>query len=197
MNASPRSSAHPIEPLFLNRWSPRAFAPSAMPTADLMTILEAARWAPSAHNIQPWRFLYAQRGDAHWQTYLSLMNEFNAGWAQNASAIVIVMSDTLVSGVSGEDAKPSHYHSFDAGAAWAQLALQATSLEYQAHATAGLDTEQAHETLAVPKRYRIEIAVAIGKRCDPSMLPVELQEREIPSQRLDLKDIAFAGSFAP
>ncbi|MHA1570419.1 MAG: nitroreductase family protein, partial [Alphaproteobacteria bacterium] len=85
-----RTADHPIEPIFLRRWSPRAFDGSPMRAEDLMTILEAARWAPSAFNIQPWRFLYSLRDDAHWEKYLTLLDQFNADWAQHASALVIV-----------------------------------------------------------------------------------------------------------
>lgn len=190
-----RTPDHPIDPIFLDRWSPRAYDATSMPAAGLLTILEAARWAPSAFNVQPWRFLYSQRGDADWENYLRLLDPFNETWAQHASALVFVLSDTVMSGDGGRPAKKSRKHSFDAGAAWAQLALQATSLGYQAHAMAGINFEQSYEALAVPERYRVEIAVAIGKRGDPSMLPEELEGREQPSQRLPVGEIAFAGSF--
>ncbi len=186
---------HPIEPIFLERWSPRAYDATAMPVSDLITILEAARWAPSAYNIQPWRFLYSRRGDDHWQKYLTLLDPFNATWAGQASALVIVLSDTMMPGNGGRPQKTSHTHSFDTGAAWAQLALQATALGYQAHAMAGINFEQSQMKLMVPERYRVEIAIAVGKRTDPSVLPEELQDREHPSQRLSVHEIAFAGSF--
>ena len=123
------------------------------------------------------------------------MDPFNASWAQHASALIIVLSDTVMSDDGSRPQKPSRTHSFDAGAAWAQLALQATSLGYQAHAMAGIDFDQSQENLAVPERYRVEIAIAIGKRADPSVLSEELQDREQPSQRLSVHEIAFAGSF--
>jgi nitroreductase len=186
---------HPIDPVFLDRWSPRAYDATSIPASDLLTILEAARWAPSAYNVQPWRFLYSLRGDAHWQRYLELLDPFNASWARHASAMVVVLSDTVMTGDGSRPQKPSRTHSFDAGAAWAQLALQATSLGYQAHAMAGIHFDQSQENLAVPERYRVEIAIAIGKRADPSVLPEELQDREQPSQRLSVREIAFAGSF--
>ncbi|MEH6630245.1 MAG: nitroreductase family protein [Halopseudomonas aestusnigri] len=198
MNAD-RISKYPIEPLFLDRWSPRAFEATAIPAADLLTILEAARWAPSAFNVQPWRFLYSQRDDAHWQKYLSLLDPFNESWAQHASALVFVLSDTVMPGTSGgDDDRPdraSRYNNFDTGAAWAQLALQATALGYQAHGMAGVHFDKLRDSLSIPERYKIEIAVAIGKRADPKMLPEELQEREAPSQRLAIEEIAFTGAF--
>jgi len=190
-----RTPNHPIEPIFLNRWSPRAYEATSMPASDLFIILEAARWAPSAYNVQPWRFLYSHRDDVHWQEYLSLLDPFNASWAQHSSALVVVLSDTIMPGNDRRPQKPSRSHSFDAGAAWAQLALQATALGYQAHAMAGIYFEQAQEKLAVPERYRVEVAVAIGKRADPSVLPAALQDGEQPSQRYSVHEIAFAGSF--
>lgn len=190
-----RSADYPIEPIFLDRWSPRAYDARPIPTADLMAILEAARWAPSAYNIQPWRFLYAQRNDDNWQKYLSLLDPFNASWAHQAAALVVVVSDTVMPGDGRRPDKPSRSHSFDAGAAWAQLALQATALGYQAHAMAGVDFDKSRTELGVPARYRIEVAIAIGKRADPSILPGGLQEHEHPSDRRPVAQIAFAGSF--
>ena len=186
---------HPIDKLFIDRWSPRAFDASPMPDADLLTILEAARWAPSAFNIQPWRFLYADRNADNWQTYLDLLVPFNQSWAKHASKLIFVLSDSVISSDGDSAEKPSNTNSFDAGAAWAQLALQATSLGYQAHAMAGINYDQIHQALEVPERYRVEIAVAIGKRADPTVLPQDLQSRETPSQRLPIREIAFAGSF--
>ena len=195
MMETERTPDHPIEPIFTDRWSPRAFEQTSMPESDLLTILEAARWAPSAFNVQPWRFLYSRRDDVHWHTYLSLLDPFNASWAQNASALVFVLSDTLVSGDGSRPDKLSRTHSFDAGAAWAQLALQATSMGYQAHAMAGIRFDLTQKNLVVPERYQIEIAVAIGQRADPTVLPEDLQDREQPSQRLSVHEIAFAGVF--
>lgn len=186
---------HPIEQIFADRWSPRAFEATPMPATDLLTILEAARWAPSAFNVQPWRFLYSHRDDVHWQKYLSLLDPFNASWAHNASALVFALSDTLMPVDGGRPQRLSRTHSFDTGASWAQLALQATSLGYQAHAMAGIYFKQIHEKLTVPDRYRVEIAIAIGKRANKTVLPKGLQDREEPSQRLSVDEIAFTGVF--
>lgn len=190
-----RRSDHPVDPLFLARWSPRAFDAAAMPEADLASLIEAARWAPSAYNYQPWRFLYAHRGDANWQGFLDLLVPFNASWARDASALIFVLSDRLMAADGNGEPSPSHSHSFDAGAAWAQLALQATRLGYQAHGMAGIDFERARTHLAVPERFRIEIAIAIGRRADPARLPEALRDRERPSQRRPIREIAFAGAF--
>jgi len=193
--SSVRKSDHPIDPIFLNRWSPRSFDATTIPEDDLLTILEAARWAPSAYNIQPWRFLYSSRDDENWQRYLALLDDFNQSWARHASALVLVISDTLVPSDDPASKKASHYNSFDAGAAWAQLALQATTLGYKAHAMAGLHRQIIKENLHIPEQFRVEIAVAIGKQASPSQLPKELQDQEKPNQRLGLNEIAYAGYF--
>ena len=181
-----------LAPIFLDRWSPRAFDGSSIPVADLRTILDAGRWAPSSFNYQPWRFLFATRDDtSNWQPFLDLLLPFNADWARNASALVILVSERNM----GDPAKPSHTHSFDAGAAWASMALQAHMLGYHAHAMAGLDMDRAREVLAVPDEFRIEAAVAIGRMGDPAALPEKLRAREFASDRKPLDEIAYAGAF--
>ena len=89
-----RKAHHPVAPIFLDRWSPRAFDASVMPDADLLTIFEAARWAPSSFNAQPWRFLYAKREDADWERFLGLLIPFNQGWAHSASVLIYILSDS-------------------------------------------------------------------------------------------------------
>lgn len=195
LNCQLRKSDYPVDPLFIQRWSPRAFDASTMSLTDLHTIIEAARWAPSAYNIQPWRFIYALRDDEYWNTFLGLLDPFNETWAQNASALVFLVSDSVVGTQNPGSHKPSGTHSFDAGAAWAHLALQATLLGYQAHAMAGVLFDAVQRQLRVPERYRIEIAIAIGREASPATLPPALREREMPSTRLPLKQIAFAGRF--
>lgn len=191
-----RHSAYPIDALFLQRWSPRAFVPQGMPLLDLKTILEAARWAPSAHNLQPWHFLYALREDQHWARYLSLLHPFNAGWAKDASALLFLLSRVNIPADNNAPAQPSRTHSFDAGAAWAHLALQAAAMGYQAHAMAGIEFDAAREALKVAPTHRIEIAVAIGRQAEASRLPAALQKREHPSERQPLDQMVTAGEFA-
>jgi len=194
MNA--RTPDHPVQDLFVNRWSPRAFDGGEMPEADLKTVLEAARWAPSAFNLQPWRFVYARRGDDSWQKLVELLNPFNRDWAQHASALVYLFSDTEVDGKDGNPNRPSGTHSFDAGSAWACAALQATALGYHVHGMAGILKDEIHEKLGVPGRFKPEIAFVIGKLGDASQLPENLRARETPSGRRPLEEIAFLGSWA-
>lgn len=178
-----------ISQVFLDRWSPRAFDASALPQEDLETMLEAARWAPSAFNYQPWRFVYAHRDSADWPRFLELLIPFNRSWAQNASALLFVLSERFM----GSPDKPSHSHSFDAGAAWGFLALQAHELGYHTHGMSGIEFARAAEVLAVPEDMRVEAAIAIGRLGDPESLPDSLRAREKPSDRKPLSQIAFEG----
>ncbi|MEC3910180.1 nitroreductase family protein [Sphingobium sp. CR2-8] len=195
MASNPRASVRAVDPLFLERWSPRAFDSSAIPQADLDTMLDAARWAPSAFNYQPWRFLYAHRDGADWQRFVDLLLPFNQSWVQHAGVVLFVLSDTLTAAPGSDDFKPSYSHSFDAGAAWALLALQATRLGYHTHGMTGVDFDKARVELAVPDRFRIEAAVAIGRQGDKSILPEALQAREEPSDRKPIEAFAHQGNF--
>jgi nitroreductase len=190
-----RTADHPIDPLFLERWSPRAFDETALTEAELMTILEAGRWAPSSYNSQPWRFLYALRDDANWPKFLGLLNEFNQSWATRAGALLVIVSSETMRPPGADKDVPSHSHSFDAGAAWAQIALQASRSGFQAHGMVGFDMPRAATELHVPAGFRVEAAIAIGRIGDKSVLPEGLQAREAPSGRNPLASVALAGGF--
>ena len=192
----PRSADHPVDPLFLERWTPRAFDGSQIPEEDLLTLFEAARWAPSAFNSQPWRFLYALRGGPDWERFLDLLVPFNRSWAQSASVLIYILSDSLPFTDKGSgEPTGSHTHSYDAGAAWACLALQASLMGYQAHGMSGVDFERARIELSVPERYRIEAAAVVGRIGDPATLPEKLQAREFPSGRRPVAELAFRGGW--
>ena len=188
-----RTADYPIEARFLERWSPRAFDGNALTEEQLLPLFEAARWAPSSYNVQPWRFLYARRDTPDWQRFLDLLIPFNQDWAKSAGALVFVLSDTQMG--EGEDAKPSHSHSFDAGAAWAQFALQAHAQGLHAHGMTGVDFDRAQSELKVPTRFRIEAAIAIGRMGDSGSLPETLRSRETPSGRRPVGESIAAGNF--
>ena len=187
---------HPIDPLLLERWSPRAFDGSTIPDADLLTMFEAARWAPSAFNSQPWHFVYAKRGDANWQRFLSLLIPWNQGWAHTASVLIYIVSDTLpfTDKKTGEPS-PSTTHSFDAGAAWVSLALQATRMGYHAHGMSGIQYELARAELGLPDRYHLNAACVIGRIGDVAQLDEKLQAREFPSDRKPQSAFVHAGNW--
>jgi hypothetical protein len=194
-SANSRTADHEVDSQFLERWSPRAFTEDAIPEADLFSMFEAARWAPSASNLQPWIFLYALRGSPDWDRFFGLLIEFNQGWAKRAAALVIIASNSLIQKPGVEEAVVSHSHSFDTGAAWSAFALQGTKLGWHAHGMLGFDVPGAFAEMSLPAGYRVEAAVAVGRLADKSILPDYLQAREVPSHRKPVSEFAFAGSF--
>ena len=194
---NPRSPDHPIDPQFVNRWSPRAFSPETIDNATLLTFFEAARWAPSSYNSQPWRFVYATRDSEHWKQFLGFLNDFNRSWAQHAAAVVIVLSKDNFTPPGATAEVPAVTHSFDTGSAWAYFALQASLSGWHTHGMAGIERDKIRQGLAVPDGYSIEAAVAIGRLGDKSLLPEPLQAREVPSPRKPVAEFAAEGRFVP
>ncbi|MDE1149839.1 MAG: nitroreductase family protein [Azospirillaceae bacterium] len=193
--ANGRTADHPIAPQFLERWSPRAFTGEAMSEKDLLTILEAARWAPSAYNAQPWRFVYALRGTPSWDKLLSLLLPFNQAWAKEAGALVFIVSATTLLPPGATERVPYRSHAFDTGAAWGFASLEAQRLGWHSHAMGGFDHERSPAELGLPADYRVEAAVAFGRLGDKSILPEKLQAREVPAPREPLSALAFDGAF--
>jgi nitroreductase len=193
--ANSRTADYPIDALFLERWSPRAFTDEPISERELMTLLEAARWAPSSYNSQPWRFLYARRGTEHWPTFLGLLSAYNQSWAKNAAALLILVSKTTMLPRGADKEVPSPTHSLDAGAAWANVALQAVRSGWAAHGMAGFDVPRTAVELGVPPGYKVEAAIAIGRAGDKSILPEALQSREQPSERMPLSQLVNEGKF--
>jgi nitroreductase len=186
-----RKADHPIDDIFLNRWSPRAMTGEPISEEELRVLFEAARWAPSSYNNQPWRFLYARRDSVHWQTFLGLLVEFNQSWAKNASALVLFISATHFE-FNGE---PSVTHSFDTGAAWENLALQGSLRGLVVHGMQGFDFERARITLNIPAEFAVEAMAAVGRPADPETLPEKLREKETPSDRRKLDQTICEGPF--
>ncbi|MBV8237526.1 MAG: nitroreductase family protein [Sphingomonas sp.] len=186
-----REAAHPIEPLFVDRWSPRSFTGEPVPDAVLLSAFEAARWAPSASNVQPWRFLLARPGDADWETFVGLLMPRNALWASRASALVVILSELRLErrGVVVDNVS----HSFDAGAAWTNFAHQALLLGWHTHGIGGFDREAARTRLAVPDDFAIEAMVAIGRLAGLDTLDPEFHAAEAPNGRRPLDETVFAG----
>jgi nitroreductase len=190
MTTSSRTPNYPILPQFTERWSPRAFADKPVTEEQILTVLEAARWAPSASNLQPWRFFYGVKGEPEFDTLLSLLIPFNEGWAKNAGALIFI---TSVKTFDGE--RQNATNSFDAGSAFMSLSLQAHALGLVAHGMAGIEYDKAPVVLGLPENLKLEAAVAIGYQGDVSTLADFLRPREVPSQRQALSDMAFKGKF--
>lgn len=186
-----RKADHPVEDIFLDRWSPRAMTGESISEEDLMVLFEAARWAPSSYNNQPWRFLYTRRDSEHWQTFFDLMVEFNQSWAKNAAALVLFISRTHFD----FNGQPSVTHSFDTGAAWGNLALQGWLKGLVVHGMQGFDYERARTALNIPEGFAVEAMAAIGRPADPATLPEALRVKEAPSDRRKLEQTICEGPF--
>ena len=189
-----RIPEHDVHPQFPARWSPRAFAADTMTETEVLRLLEAARWAPSAMNLQPWRFVYGLRGDAGFAAILSALVPFNAAWAKEAAALIAVASRTTRTAQDGSEVANAT-HAFDTGAAWANLALQAHLAGFVAHGMGGFDPARAAEALHLPEGHTIHAIVAVGRQGDAAQLDEALRARETPSLRLPLDSIAFHGRF--
>lgn len=185
-----RHAEHPIHLMLIDRWSPRAMSGQPVSKAELMLLFEAARWAPSSMNFQPWRMLYALRDTAPWPVFFGLLNERNRGWAQHAGALVLFTSKK-----SFDDGRPCVTHSFDSGAAWQNFALQGFQSGLAVHGMQGFDYERARVELKVPDDFAVEAMIAVGKPGDKSALPEPLQARESPNERRPIEQTVREGAF--
>ena len=188
-----RQADFPVDPQFVSRWSPRAFAPRPMTEAQVMSLLEAARWAPSASNHQPARFAWGLRSDAAFKAIHDGLLGFNKVWAEKAAALVVVASKPVVEkdGVESENV----WHAFDAGSAWMSMALQAQAMGLVAHAMGGFEAEILAPALHLPKGYVIHAVVAFGTQGDAADLPEKQRAREFPSGRRPVAEVAGHGRF--
>jgi len=185
-----RKPDYPIHPLILNRWSPRAMSGEPLSDAELFPLFEAARWAPSSYNAQPWRILYVKRDTSYWERLFNLLIDFNKEWCAKAAVLGLFFSRTTFE----KNNKPSHTHSFDTGAAWENICLEGTGRGLVVHGMEGFDYEKA--ALLIPKDHEVNAMFAIGKHAPKSTLPKELQEREAPSARKKISEFAFEGKIS-
>ena len=193
--ASPRHPSLPINPAFHARWSPRAFTGEEIPETVLMSVFEAARWAPSAMNAQPWRFVYARGGTPEFERFLQVLAPANQAWASHASALVAVVSSDDARPPGNDRAGRIGVHSFDAGAAWAQLALQAHLWGWSTHAMGGFDRRG--RTRRWPSRRpptrdlrRRRTTAATRRRCRSG-----LARGRLPNDRKPLAELVREGTF--
>lgn len=180
-----------IEPLLLDRWSPRAMSGEEISRDELMRLFEAARWAPSSFNAQQWRALYARRNTEHWQTFFDLLVDANKSWAKNAAVLVVFISRKNFE----HNEEPSVTHSYDCGAAWENFVLQGFQQGLVVHGMQGFDYERARTELRIPDEFQIEAMTAVGKPGAKESLPEKLRQRESPNDRRKLSESVFEGSF--
>jgi nitroreductase len=186
-----RKADHPIHPLFIDRWSPRAMSGEPITQGELAVLFEAARWAPSAGNTFPWRILYAHRDTEHWPLFFELLVERNKAWCRNA-AVLLVFISRLTNEQTG---RPLKTHSYDTGAAWENLALQGTISGLVVHGMAGFDYAGAKTTLNVPDDFQVEAMAAVGRPGPITMLPEDFQARESPNTRRPIGEVTFEGPY--
>jgi nitroreductase len=188
---SHRKADHPIHPLILSRWSPRAMSGEPINEEDLMSMFEAARWAPSSYNNQPWRIVYAKHGTPNWSKFFDLLVDFNKIWCAKAAVLGLIASEKIFE----RNKKPSITHSFDTGAAWENLSLEGNSRNLVVHGIQGFDYKLAKEALKVPDEFEVLAMFAIGKPAPKETLPLDLQKSETPSSRKKISEFAFEGVF--
>ncbi len=192
--AKPAPVDYPIHPALQGRWSTVSFSDQAVAPEHIRSILEAARWAPSAFNEQPWRFLVADRardGEGH-ALFADLLMDFNRRWAPRAPLLVLsVISERLERG-----GKPNAAAAHDVGLATAQLIAQATALGLVVHPMGGFDADRAVNALGIPEGFRPMVMLAIGHPEPADGLPEDLKERELSQRsRRPQEEIAFASSW--
>lgn len=186
-----RESSHDILPLILSRVSFRAFSDERLTEEELMSLFEAARWAPSSYNNQPWRFVYARRGDKDWNALYDVLIDFNKTWTKNADTLVVVVSKNNFE----HNNKPTRTAQFDTGAAWMSLALEAHARNIITHGMQGFNYEAIKKNLQIPDGFTVEAMIAIGKPGNKENLPPDIRDKEVPSTRKPLNEIVSKGSF--
>jgi nitroreductase len=180
-----------LHPLIRERWSPRVFADRSVEPDVLRTLFEAARWAPSSYNDQPWSFIVARRDDpAAFEKLLGCLVEANRKWARDAPVLALSVARLEFR----HNGKPNRHAYHDVGLATAQLVLQARALDVAVHQMAGFDVDKARETYRIPEGHDPLTAIALGY--DPESLPEDVREKELKDRgRKPLEEVVFAGAW--
>jgi nitroreductase len=189
----PAPTDHPTHDLITHRWSPRAFATKPVPADVLRSLFEAARWAPSSNNEQPWAYLVATQDDAeNFANMVSVLVEFNANWARKAPVLALAVSELSFA----KNGTPNRNAQYDTGAASALLTVEATSRGVFVHQMAGFDPAKARQVFSIPEGWEPIAALAIGHPGDPATLPQPYQDREAaPRTRKPLREFVMTGQW--
>ncbi|MEY3407318.1 MAG: hypothetical protein RL038_379 [Actinomycetota bacterium] len=184
----PASTSTPIHPVLAERWSPRGFdAAAEISNSDLLALLEAARWAPSSTNSQPWRFAVARRGDELFNQIVEALAGFNKEWAPAASALVVAIAETADSAGT-----PRKSADFDLGLAVSALTTQATASGWHTHQMGGFNSGSVRELFELEPQFKPVVVIAVGKQSDAADLSEALVNREqAPRTRLGLDEIVL------
>ena len=186
-----RTTDYIVNDIFPSRWSPRAMTGEPIEVSTLMSLFEAARWAPSCFNNQPWRFLYAHRTGPHWDRFLDLLRPQNREWCEHAAVLMVAVSKETFD----HNGKPDRSHSFDTGAAWENLALEGSMRGLVVHGMLGFDRDRARTELKIPDGFTVEAMIAVGVPGDPGNLSDKLRAQEHPSGRKPVENFTTEGEF--
>lgn len=189
----PAPTDSPVHDLIRHRWSPRAFADKPVAPEVLRSLFEAARWAPSSYNEQPWAYLVATKDDKeNFAKMLSVLVEFNAGWAKQAPVLALAVAELAFA----KTGQPNRNGQYDTGAATALLSVEATARGLFVHQMAGYDADKARQVFGIPRDWEAITAIAIGYQGDPTSLAPALQERELaPRTRKPIREFVMSGSW--
>jgi nitroreductase len=189
----PAPSDFPVHQLITDRWSPRAFADKPVSPDVLRSLFEAARWAPSSSNEQPWAYIVATRDDhENFANMLSVLVEFNAAWAKGAPVLALAVAELNFA----KNSAPNRNAQYDTGAATALLSVEATARGLAVHQMAGFDPAKAREVFDIPAGWEAIAAIAIGHPGDPNSLPQPLKDRELaPRTRKPLSEFVMSGHW--
>lgn len=193
LRKNPAPTETPIHEILTHRWSPRAFDARPVEPEKLRALFEAARWAASSYNAQPWYFIVATKDDpANFNRVLECFVEFNQSWAKGAPVVAL-----SVAGLKMQHNGQDNRHAFhDVGQAAATMALQATALGLQIHQMAGILPDKAREVFHIPEGFEAVAGIALGYPGDPADLPDQLRERELgPRQRKPASSFVFTGEW--
>ncbi|ACY14804.1 nitroreductase family protein [Haliangium ochraceum] len=187
------TTQHAVTDDIAKRYSPRAFSDRELSDEDLRSLLEAARWAASCFNGQPWRFIVATRRQPElFEKIASCLIPFNRDWAEKAQALLFTVAQTQFE----HNGKPNAHAWHDVGQAAASMALQAANMGIQIHQMAGIEADKVRESFALPEGYEPVAGVAIGYPGDADSLPEKLRERELaPRERKPLSEIVFGDTW--
>lgn len=174
-----------VESMFVERWSPRAFLADPVERGQLESLFEAARWAPSCFNAQPWKFVWSDEGAGR-EALRGLLVDGNRVWADKAPVVGFVLARRHFE----RNGKPNHWAEFDAGAAWMSLCLQARMLGLDVHGMGGFHGDRAPAVLGIDAdQWSVVAAFVVGRRGEPDALPEDLREREVRSPRKPLAEV--------
>lgn len=189
----PAVTQYPIHDLLKRRWSPRAFSNRRIEPDTLRSLLEAARWAPSSYNEQPWAFIVATKQDqAEYARLLSCLVDGNVQWAQHAPVLMVSVAKLYFD--EGHERNRHALH--DVGLAAANLVTQATALGLAVHQMAGIFPDKVRELYGIPEDYEPVAGIALGYPGDPQSLPERLSKRELgPRERRPLAEFVFSGRW--